>query len=131
MKHCVLAEHCWFFATYSLQSSETKPDLAPYAKVAESHCCLIFLKSFLFDCEFFFFAVFEKTRKKEKRRKNRLKKKCKKTHPALAGARLPAVDDVLNREVGHRERSGAAADVVAVGQGRGRGCFFFFFFLNI
>lgn len=29
VKHCVLAEHCWFFATYSLQSSETKPDLAP------------------------------------------------------------------------------------------------------
>ena len=29
VKHCVFAEHCWFLATYSLQSSETKPDLAP------------------------------------------------------------------------------------------------------
>ena len=29
VKHWVFAEHCWFLATYSLQSSETKPDLAP------------------------------------------------------------------------------------------------------
>ena len=73
------------------------------------------MKFFSLRREFFFFAF--------ARRKKNEKKTRKKTYPALAGARLAAVDHVLHREVGHRERAGAAADVVAVGQGGGRGCF--------
>ena len=66
------------------------------------------------------------------KKKPRKKKDQKRTHPALAGARLAAVDDVLHREVGHGKGAGAAADVVAVGERGGRGCFLFkFFFLSL
>jgi hypothetical protein len=63
--------------------------------------------------EFFFPSLIENEKKK-------LRKLSKEeTHPSLARAGFAAVDDVLDRKVGHRERARSPADVVSVGE-RGR-----------